>query len=128
MMYIFSLSWLWLLIVYPFIIGIIFGISNGIPSILRLLTLNLFGINWVNCVLHSVAGAIGVIQISRFYIKNPPELVFGDEAVFFLAGMWRVAPFKTIFLALPFIGLVLSLIWSSTIAPLYIKLMFDKEQ
>jgi hypothetical protein len=39
-----------------------------------------------------------------------------------LKGMWNEAPFKTIFLALPFTGLILSLIWSTIIAPISMKI------
>lgn len=126
MAFVFSLSWLWLIMGYPFLIGAVFGISNGIPSLLRILILKAYGVNWVSCILHSLAGVIGVVQIIRFYIATPPEVVIGNESFFFLKGMWEVAPFKTIFLAFPFLGLVISLLWSTIIAPVYIKLTGDQ--
>ncbi len=119
--FVFSLSWFWLIIGYTFLIGVVYGISNGIPSLLRLLILKVYGINWFSCIVHSISGVVGLVQILRFYNANPPELVIGDESFFFLKGMWKVAPFKTILLTMPFLGLVISIIWSNIIAPIYIK-------
>jgi len=127
MAFIFSLSWLWLIIGFPFLIGIVFGISNGIPSLLRYVGIKIYGINWPTCILHSLAGIIGVIQIIRLYSATPPELVIGDESFFILSGMWQIAPVKTIFLFLPFLGLVISLFWSTIFAPISIKMFFDKD-
>ena len=127
MAFIFSLSWLWLIIGYPFLIGIVFGISNGIPSLLRYAGLKIYGINWPTCILHSMAGIIGAIQIIHFYSATPPELVIGDNTYFILSGMWQIAPVKTIFLFLPFLGLIISLFWSNIFSPIYIKMSFDQD-
>ena len=111
--FIFSLSWCWLIVGYLFLMGAVFGISNGIPSLLRYLILKVYGINWFSCIVHSLAGVVGLVQIIRFYNASPPELVIGDESFFILKGMWMVAPFKTVFLAMPFLGLVISILWSN---------------
>ena len=117
MLFIVSLSWFWLLMGYLFLIGILFGISNAIPGLLRLLILKIYGINWFSCIVHSLAGAIG----AGFFIANPPVLVSGDESFIFLTVMWEMAPFKTIFCAFPFAGIIISLLWSTIIIPVYIK-------
>ena len=122
MAFVFSLSWLWLIMGYIFLIGAVFGISNGIPGLLRFLILKVYGINWFSCIVHSFAGVVGVVRIIRFFSASSPELVIGDKSFFILTGMWEVAPFKTVFLAFPFVGLVISLLWSTIIAPVYIKL------
>jgi hypothetical protein len=67
---------------------------------------------------HSLAGVIGVVLFSL----NLPELVIGDESYFILIGMWEIAPVKTVFLAFPFVGLAISLLWSTIAAPIEIKL------
>jgi hypothetical protein len=126
MAYMFSLSWFWLIMGGIFLVGIIFGITNAIPSLLRLLILKIYGINWFSCIIHSLAGIIGILQVVRFFSTNLPQLVIGDKSLFILAGMWEIAPFKTIFLAFPFVGLTLSLLWSTIVAPIYIK--FSGEQ
>lgn len=120
--FMFSLSWLWLIMGYVFLVGTIFGISNEIPGLLRFLILKIYGITWFSCIVHSLAGVIGTIQIIRFFSANPPELVIGDESSFMLTGMWKTAPVKTVLLAFPFVGLVMSLLWSTIIVPVYIKL------
>jgi len=120
--FMFSLSWLWLIIGYLFLVGIIFGILNAIPGLLRILILKIYGINWFSCIVHSLTGVIGVFQIIRFFSANPPELVIGNESSFILTGMWEIAPVKTVFLAFPFVGLAMSLLWSTIIVPVYIKL------
>ncbi len=122
MVFIFSLSWLWLIIAFPFLMGIIFAIVNGVPGLLRLLILKIYGINWFSCIVHSLAGVIGVVLIILFFSANPLELVIGSESSPILAGMWEIAPVKTVFLAFPFVGLITSILWSNIISPIYIKL------
>ncbi len=128
MAFVFSLSWFWLILGYIFWISIIFGILNGIPGLLRYLILKLYGINWFSCIVHSLAGLVGVVVIILFFSANPPELVTGDEAVFMLTGMWELAPLKTIFVGIPFLGVVISVLWSTIISPIYIKLKLSEEQ
>ncbi len=118
--FIVSLNWFWLIMGYLFLIGILFGISTGIPSLLRFLILKIYGINWFSCIVHSLAGAIG----AGFFIVNLPLCVLvsveGDE-VFFLTVMWEITPFKTAFCAFPFVGIIISLLWSTIIFPIHIK-------
>ena len=125
MVFIVSLNWFWLIMGYLFLIGILFGISNAIPGLLRLLILKIYGINWFSCIVHSLAGAVG----AGFFIVSLPLCVLvsveGDE-VFFLTGMWEMAPFKTVFFAFPFAGIIISLLWSTIVVPIYIK--FSEEQ
>lgn len=121
MTFMFSLSWLWLIMGYLFL-GIFFvclvhtsfRILSGIPFRI----LKIYGINWFSCIVHSLAGVIGVVLFSL----NLPELVIGDESYFILIGMWKIAPVKTVFLAFPFVGLAISLLWSTIAAPIEIKL------
>jgi len=122
MAFVFSLSWLWIMFGYLFLIGVVFAISNSIPSLMRLLILKIFGFNWVSCILHSLAGILGVVMMIQIYISSPPELVVEGKSVFLLSGMWDVAPFKTILIVPPFFGIVISLFWSTIIAPIYLKL------
>jgi hypothetical protein len=118
MTFMFSLRWIWLIIGFIFMIGTIFFLTNGIPSLLRILILKLYGLNWFTAISHSIAGLLGVIAIFYFLNSNPPELVSGNESVFILKGMWNEAPFKTIYLALPFTVTILSLIWLPIMAPI----------
>ena len=119
--FMFSLSWIWIILGYPFLVGIAFGLTNGLPSILRLYILKLFDFNWFSIISHSLAGLFGVFMIGTFFNDNPPQIGGGNEDVFFLTGMWELAPFKTIIITLPFIGLAFSLIWSTVFASIYLK-------
>lgn len=121
MVFIVSLRWFWLIIGYLLLIGILFGASNAIPGLLRLLILKSYGINWFSCIVHSLAGAVG----AGFFILSLPLCVLvsveGDE-VFFLTGIWEMAPLKTFLVPFPFAGIIISLLWSTIIFPIYIKL------
>jgi predicted membrane protein len=121
MVYIVALSWFWLIIGYLFLICILFAISNVIPGLFRLLILKIYGINWFSSIVHSLAGTIGV----GFFVLNLPSCVLvsleGDE-VFFLTGMWEMAPLKTLLFAFPFAGIIISLLWSTMISPIYMKI------
>lgn len=128
MAFIFSLNWIWLILGYPFMVGAVFGISNGIPSLLRMLTLKLYGMNWFSCITHSLAGAVGVVLIVRFFIANQPKVVIGSETLFVLVGMWKLSPLKTIFLLPAFLGIMIALLWSTVIAPVVIKLSGDLQR
>ncbi len=123
----FNLSWIWIILGYPFLIGFIFGLTNGIPSFLRFLILRLYGINWFSVIVHSVAGLIGIIMIFIFFKDNPIEYVSGKKSESLLRGMWSSSPLKTIILFIPFIGLILSLIYSSTLAPILLKFENDNK-
>src|SRR5690554_2835217 len=87
MIWMFNLNWIWLIIGFPFLIGIIFGITNGLPSILKFLILKFYGINWFTVVAHSIAGLIGVIMIFIFYKNHPIEFINGKA--FNLTEIWN---------------------------------------
>ncbi len=126
MIFVFSLSWIWLIIGYLFIIGIISAIFGSIPGLLLFFILKLYGINWFSCIAHSLAGLIGCVHIISLFIANPPELVSGSEAIFFLTGMWETAPVKTIFLTPLFGGLTITVLWVTIVSPVIIKLSGEK--
>lgn len=121
----FNLSWIWIILGYPFLIGLIFGLTNGIPSLLRFLILRLFGVNWFSIIIHSIAGLIGIIMIFIFFKNNPIEYISGNKSESLLCGMWNSSPVKTIILFIPFIGLIISLLYSSILAPIMLK--FENE-
>jgi len=126
MIWMFNLSWLWIILGYPFLIGLIFGLTNGIPSVLRILVLRLYGTNWFSVIVHSIAGLIGIIMIFTFFKNNPIEYVSGDKTESLLSGMWDSSPIKTIVLFIPFIGLIISLLFSTILAPILLKMKMNK--
>jgi hypothetical protein len=127
MIWMFNLSWIWIILGYPFLIGLIFGLTNGIPSVLRILVLRLYGTNWFSVIVHSIAGLIGIIMIFTFFKNNPIEYVSGDKTESLLSGMWDSSPIKTIVLFIPFIGLIISLLYSTILAPILLKFENENE-
>ena len=127
MVYIVSLHWIWILIGYPFLIGILFGISNSIPALLRLLILKIYGINWFSCIVHSLAGALGAVN---FFAKLPLWVLVNEQGteVSFFTVMWKMAPLKIIICTLPFAGIVISLLYSTIIFPISFKFKFPEKR
>jgi hypothetical protein len=122
MIFMFSLSWIWLILGFSLMVGVISTLIIGLPSVFRFLILSLYGASWLSVISHSISGLFGLVSISYFFYTSPPEFVIGGESVFIIYQMWEVAPIKTIFLAFPAIGLLLSLIWSTVISPILIKI------
>ncbi len=125
MSFMFSLRCLWFIIAYWPLVLIIFGISTCIPSLLQLVTLKFYGISWFSCIVHSIAGLIGAVRIILFFSANPPELVIEDKLYIFIIGTWEIAPIKTVFVAIPFVVIVMTLILSIIIIPIHLKLLAD---
>lgn len=62
---------------------------------------------------------------SWIFVLNLPSCVLvsleGDE-VFFLTVMWKMAPLKTLLFAFSFAGIIICLLWSTMISPIYMKI------
>lgn len=125
--YLFSLSWFWLIFFYLFLVGIASAIVNVIPGLIRYVIVKFYGINWFACIVHSVAGLLGVIWFFIYFLNDPPVLVLGEERVFFIKGMWQISPIKTIFLLFPFIGFFMAVIYGNVFFPFYLKVASDNE-
>jgi len=119
--YVFSLSWLWIIIAYLPIIAVVGGLSVGIPGLLRYKILEFYGFNRSVGIIHTFAGLIGVAWFFIFHSMNPPEVVIGDERMFMLSGMWELSPLKFIVLAFPYLAFVVGIVWSCIFAPLFIS-------
>ncbi len=122
---IFFVSWIWIIIFLPFMIGIISGIIIGIPALLRYVIIKLYGVNWFSCASHTLAGITGVLVVMLFFYEEPPTLEIGETSYFLLTGMWQTYPFKTIFLGFPFFGIIVPSIILPIITP--ILMMFDND-
>ena len=119
--FMFSLNWIILIFGYLPLISIIFALTSSIPSILKTLILKGYGLNLFIVIIHSLAGLAGIFSVFYLFYSIPTSLNNGDNSTFMLKGMWQLAPFKTIMLVFPFTGLFISLIWSASIAPIYLK-------
>jgi len=127
--YIFSLSWIWIILFDIFLLGILYSIIIVLPLFLRTAMLYLYNCSWFSVIAHSLAGLLGVIVFIYLYIENPPALVIGigdnEGTISLLTWMWETAPFKTVFVGLPFISLVLGLRFSNILFPIIYKLQND---
>ena len=122
MSYVFSLSWIWLYFGYLFLVGIVPAILIGIPLLFRVVISKFYGINWFTCLVHSSAGLLGAVGFFIYYVSNPPVVVIGEDEVRMFYGMWMLAPFKSIVIAFPFLGIFASIIWAFIVSPVYWKL------
>ncbi len=122
MSYVFSLSWIWLIPGYLFLVGIVIAISIGIPILLRIAIPKFCGINWFAYLVRSSAGLLGAVGFFIYYVSNPPVVVIGEDEVTMFYGMWMLAPFKSIVIAFPFLGIFASIIWAIIVSPVYWKL------
>ena len=122
MLKLFTIDWLWLIFIYPLSIGLIFAITNSIPSILKIYILKFYNFSWFSIISHVLASVIGLLNIFIFFYDFPPEYIINGESYFFLKGWWEDSPFKTLLLSFPFIGLIFSFLWSTVIAPILFKL------
>ncbi len=126
LIFMFSISWFWLIIGYNLLIALVYSIVFSLPLLLRMIILKMYRFNWVLILLHVAAGAFGLYHVFMNFYLNPPEIVIGNEPVFFITGMWDISPFRTILLALPFIGFLLGAIYSTVMAPLI--MIFNVEE
>ena len=114
---IFKIKLIWIILFDTFIFGLVYGIIVGIPQLLEMMIMWGFRRNLLVLILHSLAGLLGVIHIIFFLIQRPPMLAGEKGEVFFIFGMWDIAPVKTIFIIFPSLFYVLGLIYSTIIAP-----------
>ena len=114
---VFSLGWFLLIIGYLILLSAIGAIFSGIPTLLNVLIMVLYGTNRFLRIIHSLAGLFGVILIITFFIHNPPNVVSGTDSVFIISGMWQVSPFRTIILVPIFTGAILSIVWTTVAVP-----------
>ncbi len=118
LIYIFSFNWFWILIAYPFLVGILFGITYGIPNLLKFYILRIYDFKLIPNILHSIGGLIGIVEITIFFISKSSSNSSNQGLI---DSFWEESPFKTIILALPAIGLIISIIYSAIIGPLLLS-------
>jgi len=121
MIWMFNLSWIWIIIGFPFIFGFSYGLTNGIPTVFRYLVMKLYVLNWFTVIIHSIAGLLGIIMIIVFFKNNPIEYVSSSGNVSLLKGMWKTHPVKLVVLFIPFLSLIFSLMYSAIITPILMK-------
>jgi hypothetical protein len=127
MIWMFSLSWFWLLIGYTFLIAIITALVSSLPALINYLILKFYKLKWFSIITHSIAGLLGIIYFYYQMFQNPPEAVSGNETTSILKALWSESWLKTIFLICPFLGLQLGLIYQGIFSPIIMKLDEENE-
>ena len=122
MLWMFSLSWIWLILGYTFLIGLISFLVNSLPAIINILILKFYRLNWFSIVTHSIAGLLGIVFFYYIIYQNPPEMVSGNESTPILKALWNQSWLKTILLMFPFIGLQFGIIYQGVFSPITMKL------
>jgi hypothetical protein len=122
MIWMFSLSWIWLILGYTFLIGIISAIVSSLPALINYLILKFYKLTWFSIITHSLAGLLGIVYFYYLMYQNPPEMVSGTESTPILKALWNDSWLKTILLIFPFIGLQLGLIYQGIFSPITMKL------
>jgi len=124
----FNLSWLWLIIGYTFLIGIISFLVYTLPALINFLILKFYRLSWFSIIVHSIAGLFGIIYFYYFIYQNPPVMVSGNETTSLLKALWNQSWLKTIFLIIPFIGLQIGLIYQGIFSPISMKLENEENE
>jgi hypothetical protein len=114
---VFNVSWFVLIFFGSFVFGILYFVIVGLPNLIRVGIGVLYEKIPFVMILHGIAGVIGTIWIITFFINQPPMLVRGDQEFFFITGMWKYAPLKTLFVVLGVIPFIILMIYNSTIMP-----------
>lgn len=120
MIWMFTLSWVWLLFGYTILIGAISWLVGSLPAFINFLILRFYGINWFSVTIHSVSGLMGLVYIYTFLYQNPIEM--SNDSTPILKALWQESWLKTVLLMFPFIGLQLGIIYQAIFAPILMKL------
>ncbi len=122
MLWMFSLSCIWLILGYTFLIGLISLLVNSLPAIINILIMKFYRLNWFSIITHSIAGLLGIVYFYYLIYQNPPEMIDGNESTPVLMALWNQSWLKTVLLMIPFMGLQLGLIYQGIFSPIKMKL------
>jgi hypothetical protein len=122
--FLYSLSWIWLILGFSIIFGLLTIVISEIPSLLRILIFKMYNYNKGVVILHTIAGFIGLIAILYFFYLNP--IGNSAENSSFLGFMWNQAPFKTIVICAAYISFIISFLISSLYLPIYGDIILEE--
>ena len=122
MIWLHSLSWIWLILGYSILISVIHFIVSGLPSVINFLILRLYRFNWFSILAHSISGLLGIVYILIFLNQNPIESVSSTETTPIIKALWNESWLKTLLLLPAFAWLQFEIINSAVIRPNIMKL------
>lgn len=111
--YIFSLGWLSFIFFYLVLVGLVYGMVS-IPSFLNYyLIKKLYNLSWIAVIFHSLAGSLGIFSYLKIYY-------YSDSTS--LSIFWDMSWLRTILLGIPACGVIIGMVWSLGISPVFFKL------
>lgn len=119
--FIFSLNWIPILLLYLLLFGLFYNLFVRVPRLFRFLILEYYGLTWFACIVHSLAGITALIFLIDLFINKPIVLINSQNPEFFLFAMFKQSPLKTIFLLVPFLVNVFGLLWYTSLFPIILK-------
>lgn len=92
-----QLSWIWIILGFSFLIGIVYFVGVGIPNLIKILILKLYSNKTTN-ILHAIFGLLGIVLFG-FILFSP-----SNKENF--SAIWVDNKWKLIINFFPFLGLI----------------------
>lgn len=92
-----QLSWIWIILGFSFLIGIVYLVGVGIPNLIKILILKLYSNRTTN-ILHAISGLLGIVLFG--FILFSPSNIENFNAI------WVDNKWKLIINFFPFLGLI----------------------
>ena len=121
LVWMFSLHWLLLLILFTFLSGVLSFLVYTLPSLIQMLIIEFYNRNWFIVVIHSFTGLIAFAYFYLLLYEHPPALFDGVNAVPLLKGMWEQSWLKSFILVPTYIFLHFTLLYFTVINPIVLK-------
>ncbi len=99
-----QLSWIWIILGFSFLIGIVYLVGVGIPNLIKILILKLYSNRTTN-ILHAISGLLGIVLFG--FILFSPSNKENFNAI------WVDNKWKLIINFFPFLGLIVASIISN---------------
>ncbi len=124
----FSLDWIWLLIVWTLFSGLFSLVVHGLPGLFQVGVIELYKRNFAIITLHSIVGFMGFLYFYFLIYNFPPALIADNNAVPLLSGMWAKSWLKTLILVPSYVYLHLSLLYFTFAYPIALWRKHNEER
>lgn len=92
-----QLSWIWIILGFSFLIGIVYLVGVGIPNLIKILILKLYSNRTTN-ILHAISGLLGIVLFGF--------ILFSPSNIENFSAIWVDNKWKLIINFFPFLGLI----------------------
>lgn len=119
-LFLFSLSWFWIILGLGLITSIISFLFTLIPALIQGLFAWIYNGNKLVIGLHSMVSLLALISLVMLFYSNPITIVSGNEEISVFSGLWDESPIKFLVLAPTVIGMFLTQCYAFILVPLFI--------